>query len=193
MARLLKALASCRAKVYKLTPPLKLRYLRAGHGFHFLVPSRPIPTYLDIMGQPPRVSSFARCRRRSRLLATDWGRIPLVGIEDLIAMKKTRRLSDYEVISNLVSVRVAQEAAPSGSLLRWAARNTFRAEDRLEYLKMLGHAVALTDCRGQIARQLAHQQALDVAYWRSRIAELRRLRKAGRLLPEGMFVSRLLG
>ena len=191
LTRFLEALASCQARVYKLTPPLELRYLRAGHGFHFVVPSRPVPTYLDVLGQPPRVASYARCRLRSRLLETDWGRLPVVGIEDLVALKKTRRLSDYEIISNLVSVRLAQASSPSRNLLQWAARNTFRAEDRLEYFKRLGRPVSLRQCRRDVTGELARQQALDVAYWRSRIAELRRLRKAGRLLPEGTSVSRL--
>jgi len=193
LARLIKALASCRARVYKLTPPLEVRYLRAGHGFHFVVPSRPVPTYLDVLGQPPRVGSFVGCFRRSRFLETDWGRIPVVGIDDLVALKKTRRLYDYEVISNLVSVRLGQERAASRSLLRWAARNTFRAEDRVEYLERLGQVVSLGKCRRDIASELVRQQARDVSYWRRRIAELRRLRKAGRLLGEGTPVAHLLG
>ena len=129
--RTLRALASCRARVHKLTPPLEVRFLRAGHGFHFLVPGKPIPLYLDLMGHPPRVGAFSVCRRRAQLLETDWGRIPVVGLEDLIALKMTRRFSDYEVISNLVSIRLSEEKTPSRKLLRWASQKTFRAEDRV--------------------------------------------------------------
>ena len=190
--RTLSALASRRARVHKLTPPLEVRFLRAGHGFHFIIPGRPLPVYLDLMGSPPRVRPFAECRRRSRLLDTDWGRIPVVAIEDLIALKKTRRFNDYEVISNLVSVRLSETDRLSRRLLRWAARNTFRAEDRAMLLRRLGEPISLARCRSDIAREVEKLQARDARYWRSRIAELRRLRRAGKLWAEGTPVSDLL-
>jgi len=37
-SRLLEALGDCDARVYKLTPPLTLPYVRRGHGFHFTIP-----------------------------------------------------------------------------------------------------------------------------------------------------------
>ena len=40
--RLLDALAERDARVHRLTPPLTLRNLRAGHGFHFIVPGQVI-------------------------------------------------------------------------------------------------------------------------------------------------------
>jgi len=93
LRRLLRALAGCRARVYKLTPPLEVRFLRKGHAFHFVVPSRPLPVYLDVMGRPPRVGSFEAARRRARRLRTRWGTLPVVSIEDLVRIKATRRLS----------------------------------------------------------------------------------------------------
>lgn len=190
--RVLRALASRRARVHKLTPPLEPRFLRGGHGFHFVIPGRPLPVYLDLMGKPPRVGSFAECRRHARLLETDWGRIPVVGLEDLIALKKTRRFIDYEVISNLVSIRLAQEDSHSRKLLRWAARSTFRAEERAALLRSLGTRTTLAQCRARIAREVETLQARDARYWRPRIAELRRLRRAGKLWPEGAPVSTFL-
>src|SRR6185436_3559751 len=88
---LIRSLAACRARIYKLTPPLTLRNFRRGHGFHFTLPARPDPVYLDIMGRPPRVGSFAAAWRRAQVMKTGWGRLPVVSIEDLIALKKTRR------------------------------------------------------------------------------------------------------
>jgi hypothetical protein len=187
--RILQALASRRARVHELTPPFEPRFLRAGHGFHFVVPGRPIPVYLDLMGKPPRVGDFSAARRRARLLETDWGRIPVVSIEDLIALKKTRRFTDYEVISNLVSVRLAEEASRSRRKLRWAARNTFRAEDRVAFLRELGEFISLEKCRSDIALEVKELQARDARYWSSRIAELRRLRREGKLLREGARVG----
>jgi hypothetical protein len=190
--RLLQALAARHARVYKLTPPLTRRYWNAGHGFHFLVPGRPVPAYIDILAHPPRVEDFLTCRGRSSLVETDWGRVPVVSVADLVLLKKTRRLSDYEVISNLVLLRVAGNASPSRKLLLWAARNSFRAEDRARFLGDLGRPVAVDDCRRAIAREIASLQARDAAYWRQRTEELRRLRSAGKLLRDGMKVAALL-
>jgi hypothetical protein len=186
------ALASQRARVHKLTPPLEMRFVRAGHGFHFVIPSSRLPVYLDLLGQPPRVGTFSRSRRHARLLDTDWGRIPIVGLEDLIALKRTRRFGDYDVISNLVAIRVSEESPPSRKLLRWAARNTFRPEDRSFYLESLREPRSLERCRADIAREVQRHQARDQRYWHSRIQELRRLRRAGELWPEGSPVSRFV-
>src|SRR3990170_7560295 len=64
--KLLEALTDQRARVHRLPPPLTLRNMRAGHGFHFLVPGRPLETYLDVMARPPRVGAFRSAKRRSR-------------------------------------------------------------------------------------------------------------------------------
>lgn len=183
--RFLRALASCGARVHKLTPPLEMRFLRRGHGFHFRIPARPDPLYLDVMGCPPRVGSFAASARRARRMTTGWGTLPVVSIEDLVALKKTRRLADYEVISNLVAIRLAEEDRPSKVLLRWAAANAFRAEDRAAYRRLLGVASSVERCRREILRDIDALQREDTIYWRRRIAELRRLRRAGLLLPQG--------
>ena len=71
--KLVVALAEQRARVHRLTPPLTLRNMRSGHGFHFVVPDRPVEVYLDIMARPPRVGSFTSAKRRSRKIKTDWG------------------------------------------------------------------------------------------------------------------------
>ncbi|MBI2901578.1 MAG: hypothetical protein HYY17_15450 [Planctomycetes bacterium] len=118
VARLVRALASCRSRIHKLTPPLTPRWMRSGHGFHFVVPAVPSPIYVDVMGRPPRVGSFPASRKRANLLPTPWGRLPVVSIEDLVELKKTRRLSDYEVISNLVRSRVDGAPRRTRSLLR---------------------------------------------------------------------------
>lgn len=165
----------------------------AGHGFHFTVPGRPALVYLDVMACPPRVGSFAVARRRAQVMATDWGRVPVVGMEDLVLLKLTRRLSDYEVISNLVRSRVLADAKPTTRLLRWAARYSFRAEDRSGYLTRLGIRKPVEQCRIEIARDVARHQARDVRYWRPHLAALRLLRRTGGLLPEGSPVVALGG
>jgi hypothetical protein len=182
--RLRAALASCGARVHKLTPPLTLEHMRRGHGFHFKIPDRPAPVYLDVMAVPPRVGAFGPAFRRSVRMPTPWGRIPVVSIEDLIALKRTRRLADYEVISNLVSVKLASVAGPSEALLRWASANTFRPEDLVSYEARRGRTLALDAARKLTLRRLQAFQAADTAYWRRIVGELRRLRREGRLWPE---------
>ena len=190
--RLLHALADCRATVYKLTPPLTRRNLNFGHGFHFLVPARPTPIYLDIMGRPPRVSAFGRARRRAQAMSTDWGTIPVVSIPDLVALKLTRRLADYDVISNLVRIHVAQTSRPNRPLLRWAVRHSFRPEDRAEFACRLDLPAPETTARRDILNEIAHYPELDTTYWRRIVDDLRAQRAAGWLLREGTPVSELL-
>ena len=188
----LSALATCRARIHKLTPPMTVRNLLAGHGFHFIVPATPLPTYLDIMGQPPRVGSFSEALRHSRTMKTDWGRVPVVAIPELIALKRTRRLNDYEVISNLVRVRLSEVERPGRKLLQWSAANSFRAEDRAEYLNRLGRPASVDQCRTQVALELVKHQKRDVRYWHRHLVELRRWRRDGTLWPEGITVAQIL-
>ena len=53
--KLLRALASCGAKVHKLTPPLTRYWASRGHGFHFLAPTRTWRVPLDVQARPSRV------------------------------------------------------------------------------------------------------------------------------------------
>jgi hypothetical protein len=185
LRRFIDALAARRVRVHKLTPPIESRFVNAGHGFHFVVPARGGTVYLDVMGRPPRVGSFAAARRHARRIPTDWGILPVVSIPDLVALKKTRRLADYDTITNLVQVLLSEQPRPRRALLRWAARNSFREEERIQILSSLGVRFAPVACRRQIAREVSELQGRDIAYWRPRLAELRRLRREGRLMLEG--------
>jgi hypothetical protein len=121
-----------------------------------------------------------------------WGVVPVVSPEDLVKLKLTRRLSDYEVISNLVRLQLEQTELPRRSRLRWAVRNTFDAEDRARWLEELGRRKSVPRCRRDIAREVTGHQARDTSYWRQRIAELRLLHRGGQLIPEGTPVAELL-
>src|SRR5271154_1531126 len=58
--RFLLALRDGQARYYKLTPPLTVENLQRGHGFHFILAGGEAgEIYLDVMGKPPRVGSFA--------------------------------------------------------------------------------------------------------------------------------------
>ncbi len=205
--RLRRALRALHARAYKLTPPLTLGHARKGHGFHFVLPSASGPVFLDVMGRPPRVTSYGVCKARAVTMATEWGRIPVLSIPDLVEIKKTRRLGDYDVISALVRIRlVAAGRKVPASLLVWALRNSFVAEDLGDILarhpaarrvaarlprKALKAALAgrLEACRRAIAAEVAGLQRQDLRYWNPVLADLRRLRASGGLLKEGAFLA----
>jgi hypothetical protein len=189
--RLLLALADCRARVHRLTPPLTLQNMLAGHGFHFVIPGRPLETYLDIMGRPPRVGAFGPAKRRSRRIHTDWGLLPVVHPIDLVQIKKTRRLTDFDIITNLVLLYVAEKPIAGKGVLRWAAKNCFRPEERAQLLARLGQRRTIKQCAKDIAKEVTDLQARDRAYWSRIIDELRKMRREGKLLPDGLSVSRL--
>ncbi len=209
----LRALAKLGALVHKLTPPLDLRLMRRGHGFHFLAPP---DAYIDVMGRPPRVGRFAGPWSRARLMNTDWGRIRVAAPEDLVLLKRTNRPSDYETISNLVKLRVAEAPGDLG-ILRWGLLNTFSAEDLASFaLSAVGRISAwprrpslqaLTPLapgmksvpaarRREAARLLALEavecQERGRRYWVPILRELRDLHREGKLIPPGTPVSSLL-
>src|SRR5262249_42769878 len=100
--RLLVALRDSSARYYKLTPPLTLKNLQAGHGFHFILPGgSDSDVFLDVMGNPPRAGSFRASLETARRIQTEWGRICTMGIKPLVELKKTQRLEDYPIISKL--------------------------------------------------------------------------------------------
>lgn len=190
--RVLRALTRCSSCVHKLTPPMTLRNMRRGHGFHFLLRDAGIPVYLDIMARPPRVGPFATAAKRALRMKSDWGVLPVVSIPDLIALKKTRRHADYDVISNLVALRVAGDSSPSREVLSWAARNTYRPEDRARYLRALGRKASVPALRRRIGAEIQRLQAKDASYWRAIVSDLRALRRRGQILAEGLPVRVLL-
>jgi hypothetical protein len=194
VARFLRALAGLDATVYSgLTPPMTRRNVDRGHGFHFIVPDEGEPLYLDVMPRPPRVGSFAAAYRRRRVMESSFGRVDVVSVEDLVELKKTRRLSDYDVITNLVARRVREEAVPSRALLEWAARNAFRAAEREIDLKRLGRPKSRAKCQTELMRDITRLQRRDLAHWSRVIEDLRRLRDRGALLEEGERVRDLVG
>ncbi len=191
VARFLRALAAVEATAYKLSPPMTRRNVNLGHGFHFLVPDAGGAIYLDVMPRPPRVGAFAASYRRQRVMETPMGRLSVVGIEDLVELKKTRRLADYDVITNLVAICVGKEPRPSRVLLKWAARNAFRASDRLAYLRLLGRRRSASACHAELLRELSRLQRRDTSHWSIVTEDLRRLGARGGLLAPGTPVREL--
>jgi hypothetical protein len=210
--RFLDALEDRSALVYKLTPSLAMSYAIRGHGFHFLLPvpaASRAPIYLDVMAAPPRVTSFDECARRKRWFVTDWGRVPVIGVRDLVELKKTRRLADYEVISALV--RNASRMRQTREAWFWALSQTFEAEDMIAIwnrgkpawrsgalpdraaVRMLAKERSTQRSRRRLALALAKEieswRERDRQYWQPIMAELKSLQREGRLLKEGSSVA----
>jgi hypothetical protein len=210
--RLLKALQQCSARVYKLTPPLRVEFARRGHGFHFTIPDEESPKsvgYLDVMGVPPRVVSFRVAFKRARHFKTDWGRLPVVAPEDLVLLKKTRRLADYAVISTLV--RITCRRLRSRRQWEWGLHQTFEAEDllalwqrgRAEWrrkaagkrpaIKLLQARASKADLLPRLSRVLMMEmetaREADRRYWKPILDELRQLQRRRKLLAEGSLVQ----
>lgn len=211
--RFIKALRKLRACYYKLTPPLSPAYLHKGHGFHFVLPGdKGADWYLDVMGVPPRVSRFEMAWRRSTLMQTPWGIVPVVGVPDLVKLKKTRRMEDYAVIGRLVLEMMSRsDRRPNRRLARWAVQNIFSLallteliqkqpwvatlpDHGLAGLRTFGSKIMKGVKPGQILERRIERemmgrmtacQAADRLYWRPIIAELKSLHDQGRLMPEG--------
>lgn len=174
LGRLVLALQDVRATIYKLTPPLRLDLLRRGHALHFAIPTgRSGPVFLDVMLRPPRVRGFAAALRRSTRLPTPWGDVPVVSMEDLVEIKKTRRPADYQAITTLARLRLEKaiaSRAPRRELrrvARWALENTFDVDAlRLLFAQVPADAASLArNSRRASIRTLARA-------WRGENAEI---------------------
>jgi hypothetical protein len=149
-------------------------------------------------------------------MRTPWGVIPVVAIEDLVEIKKTNRAGDYDVITRLALIGLGEAPRVSQGRLRWALANVFRPEDVWAIVRRHGDRLGpgllrsspaaallhplwkrgaepgpgdLTRAARSLVRRSAGLQARGRAYWLPRLAELRRLRAAGMIQPEGAPVT----
>lgn len=202
-----------KAKIYKLTPPLTEEYIKKGHGFHFEFPedNRKMTWFLDVMGIVPRIKNFSKALESVNFYKTPWGTIPVIGIQDLVELKKTRRLQDYAIISNLVRIEYERISKISNEDWRWILSNSFDTEDLLYYLKnhekaveicktlhrkCLRHCLKTIKTPGKekkyfssasktLALEIEELRQKDRDYWRGIIEELKELSKKAELLKRG--------
>ena len=82
--------------------------------------------FLDVMGTPPRVGSFAAALAHARSMDSEWGQLPTIGLQSLVDLKKTQRLEDYPIISKLAVAWFDQPECPKAAEdFAWAADNLF--------------------------------------------------------------------
>jgi hypothetical protein len=216
--RFLLALHECQGRYYKLTPPLSIGHLQRGHGFHFILPGGGSDeVFLDVMGNPPRAGSFADSLATACWMETGWGKVHTIGIKPLVELKKTQRLEDYPIISKLALAWFDQpQRGKTGDDFLWALQNIFTLPELSVFFTEHPAAVdvALEKFNreaGEFGRQLlaggevaesverrlgelfqariSELQLVDRQYWRDIIRELKELRAAGGLMPEGEQVS----
>ena len=216
--RFLRALRDCQGSYYKLTPTLTVEHLQRGHGFHFILPGGESgEIFLDVMGHPPRAGSFTDSLATSRLMETEWGAIRTIGIKPLVELKKTQRLEDYPIISKLALAWFDQpESGKTAADFLWALQNIFTlpelavfftehpaaadvaSKDFDRVVGEFGRQVLSTGeaaepverrVRELLQARISELQIADRQHWRDIIRELKELRAAGKLMPEGENVS----
>jgi len=220
--RLLVALRDCQARYYKLTPAPTVEHLQRGHDFHFILPGGGEDEFfLDVMGNPPRVSLFADTVTTARWMETEWGKIHTIGIKSLVELKKTQRLEDYPIISKLALAWFGQpECKKTVADFLWALQNIFTLPELAtffaEHPAVVDVAIKKFNCQvGEFGRQLlsvdemtdsvehpvqqffqsriSEMQLTDRQYWRDIIRGLKKLHAADKLMREGEMVSSIQG
>ena len=211
--KFLGTLRSYNARYYKLTPEFTPENLQRGHGFHFVVPDGNSEVYLDVLGAPPRVVTFAESIKNASWIETEWGPVHTIGVQDLVELKKTQRLEDYPIIRRLALAWLDQPGCKRTSQdFQWVVRNIFTVselrtlfEDQPNVLELVKADLPLALCEfarqategeeisdeavtlasTDMQRRITELQQLVRHFWRAIIAELKQLHAAGKLISEG--------
>lgn len=195
LARLRRALDELGA-VPIAVPPFEASFLERGHAVHFRCVAAD-GFRLDVMARMRGVPPFDECwTRRSVLTLPDIGDVDVLGLEDLVRAKKTRRDKDWPVVRRLVDVhyrgfgdapteaRIAfwmRELRTPETLVDCVARFEARGDaPPREAAQVARQVVAgdatMRDVADAITREEARERAADEAYWRPLLDELARLR-----------------
>lgn len=202
MEHVTAALLELKASIVAV-PPYNPDYLKKGHAIHFVCAAAG-NTRLDLMARRRNVPDFRECwHRRSTLTLPCAGDVNVMGLEDLVACKKTQREKDWPMITRLVDVNYV--SAVEGDLEITPAQSQF-------WLRELRTPDLLLDCVRRVpemAEQVAYtrpataaaadaafnaaaphriqelldaeqrrERAADVIYWAPLRAELESLRHA---------------
>ncbi len=190
LSRLAKALAQLRAKpVY--FPPLGAEVLLRGHACHFRCTAPGLHDLrIDVMSVLRGADPFpALWSRRRRLKLPGTGVVPVVGLPDLVRIKKTQRDKDWPMVRRLVEADIASapdrvtkaragfwldECRTPDLLLDLVERFPKLARRRARTRRAV--AAALRGNTRGIERELLREQdrerALDRKYWAPLKAEL---------------------
>lgn len=209
LRRLTTALDDLVASVIAV-PPFEARYLERGHAVYFACAAAG-GMRVDVMARMRNVPPFAECwERRSTYALPEAGEVEVLGLEDLVRCKKTRRDKDWSMVRRLVEANYAEATAAdaaldvtpervafwlremrSPALLREVAARSAAAPE--PYAGLLRDAAAERPAVALAARGAAdadiadalvdeerREREADDAYWRPLIRELEALRHAVR-------------
>lgn len=87
-----------RGAVYRFGAPLDIRWMRGGWSAHFEFREAALRVRTDFVTRPPRIEPD---RLAALWAESGAGDIPIVGVRDLIELKKTNREKDYPIIGDL--------------------------------------------------------------------------------------------
>jgi hypothetical protein len=201
LRRLSGALEELRATVTAV-PPFAREYLERGHAVHFRCGGAE-SLRLDVMTRMRNVPPFVACWARRSVYDLDGvGEIDVMGLEDLVACKKTRRDKDWPMVRRLVDVHYLDpELDATEERMRFWLRElrtpsflvdcARRAPELAREVGGVRDATAAADrvARGQadeaavtaaLTAEEARERTADEAYWRPLLAELEVLRHEAR-------------
>lgn len=207
LRRLQTALDALDARVTAV-PPFERAYLERGHAVHFECgPATAAASMrVDVMSTMRNVPPFDVCwARRSTYELDDLGEVELLGLEDLVNCKKTRRDKDWPMVRRLVERHYLDpDLEPTAERFRFWLRELRTpallaecvARARTAPREIAGvladtapvRAATAVAARGgteaeiaaALADEEARERAADEVYWRPRIGELEALRHAVR-------------
>ena len=198
LARLQSALNALQATRIAV-PPFEKHYLDRGHAVHFRCQHpEALGIRLDVMSKMRGCDSFEQLWERRLTLEDAAGNIyQLLGIEDLVAAKKTQRDKDWPMIRRLLDAHHDEfHESPNDDQVRFWLRESRTPAVLIEMAKRFPqHCAEELKSRpllkfAQLADQSKLQQELDEEqagireadrlYWRPLIQELGQLRAAQR-------------
>lgn len=197
LTRLRRALSALRAQL-RFLPPLELRYLKRGHGIHFTLPHGNELFYMDLLGRPPRVGSFADAWRDATLVNWRGLCLRIMDVRRLVDTKKTNREQDYLAIQRLAELVYRQsrrDPKQQKASLKWllAELRTPRflkavsrrwpgagaaLRDMPRPAALLAAANAnLTQIQAALDEEKLKFQKANLDYWKPLLKELRQIKR----------------
>lgn len=211
LERLRAALYALDAHVVAV-PPFQIEYLERGHAVHFECGAATAAAGMrvDVMSKMRNVPAFDICwTRRSTFDLPELGLIDVLGLEDLVNCKKTRRDKDWPMIRRLVERHYLDTTLePTAARFRFWLRELRTPALLIECVErariagadiddVLGEQIAAREATAlaaegsseaviadAMAREEARERSADEAYWRPLIKELEELRHSLRRRSE---------
>jgi hypothetical protein len=194
LERLSAALAELDAEVIAV-PPFTADFLLRGHAVHFRCRHREAAGMrVDVMAKMRNVADFPQLwERRTEVALPDGCIASMLGIEDLVAAKKTQRDKDWPMVRRLLEAHyLGRRADPSPASVRFwlrelrtpellieaAALHPAALPEALRGRPLLEHAAAarVEALHSALREEEERERELDREYWKPLRAELERLR-----------------